>query len=117
MTTMSSKKNQTNWVTCSRCGEQRLHYGRNLCATCYKTVSENGTRDMYPTRQDRPRFRAINPDVDADDQVRLAASRLHAAISALPSWVQHTTDNPFGGGEILVSKEQVLALVVEAGKR
>lgn len=114
---MSSKKNQTKWVTCARCGVERLHYGRNLCVTCYKTVSSNGTRDMYPTREDKPRFRAINPDLDADDQVRLAASKLHAAISALPSCSMHVTDNPFTGGEIMVSKEQVLALVVEAGKR
>ena len=114
---MSSRQNQSKWVTCARCGEQRLHQGRGLCRTCYKTVSENGTRDMYPTKGNRPRPRAIDPEVNADDQVRLTVERLHAAISALSTWVQHTTDNPFRGGEILVSKDQVLALVVEAGKR
>lgn len=72
---------------------------------------------MYPTKGNRPRLRAINPDVDADDQVRLTAERLHAAISALPSRSMRVTDNPFTGGEIVVSKEQVLALVIEAGKR
>lgn len=113
----SSKKNQNNWVTCVRCGMQRLHESRGLCKNCYATVSYNGTRDMYPAKRDGIRLRAIDPDVDADDQVRLTVERLHAAISALPSWVQHTTDNPFGGGEILVLKDQVLALVIEAGKR
>lgn len=113
----SSKKNQSNWVTCVRCGMERLHESRGLCKNCYATVSYNGTRDMYPAKRDGIRLRAIDPAVDADDQVRLTAERLHAAISALPSRSMRVTDNPFTGGEIVVSKEQVLALVVEAGKR
>lgn len=110
-----TSSNKSIHVTCARCGQYRLHDSRGLCKYCYRTVSKNGTRELYPRRKDA-RLVALDPDVEAADLVREVLERLHKQIADMPTYWAPSKTQPEGAIVQTLSRAAVLELVLKAGR-
>ncbi len=46
-------RRHTGLITCVRCGEEREHYAREMCDSCYHIAQRRRLLHVYPTMRER----------------------------------------------------------------